>query len=135
MQSARNGRSRRKRFIAIGGIGTIGALLCVALTASSATAGERYDGAHLYPSYPSYYTMYTIPDTATPLASAYASTDPARTRAEINAWQYNTDYLFGLSRGTAGSAILPAFKAFVFILTVPLDIALLPFAAIGGLFG
>ena len=128
-------QSARKSLTAIGVIGVIGACglaLCVALATASTAAAEQYDRA---PSYPSYYTIYTIPDTATPLASAYASTDPARTRAEINAWHYNSDYLFGLSRGTAGSAILPAFKAFVFILTIPLDIALLPFAAIGGLFG
>ncbi len=132
MQSARKSLTAIGPIAVIGAIATCGLALCVALTAARPAAAEQYDRA---PSYPSYYTIYTIPDTATPLASAYASTDPARTRAEINAWQYNTDYLFGLSRGTAGSAILPAFKAFVFILTVPLDIALLPFAAIGGLFG
>lgn len=48
---------------------------------------------------------------------------------------YNPDYLFGLSRGLARSTIVPAAKAPLFILTVPLDIALLPFAAIGGFFG
>ncbi len=63
------------------------------------------------------------------------STDPARSKAEIEAWHYNADYLFGLSRGTANSALLPAFKPFVFLLTVPLDLALLPIAAFGGLFG
>ena len=48
---------------------------------------------------------------------------------------YNSDYLFGLSRGLAGSSLAPAIKPAIFIVTVPLDIALFPFALIGGLFG
>jgi hypothetical protein len=53
---------------------------------------------------------------------------------EEKGW-YNGSYIFGLTRGVAGSTIEPAFKAPLFLFTVPLDIALLPFAAIGGLFG
>lgn len=48
---------------------------------------------------------------------------------------YNSDYLFGITRATANSTIVPAGKVPLFLLTVPLDIVLLPFAAIGGFFG
>ena len=48
---------------------------------------------------------------------------------------YNTDYLFGITRAVVRSTIVPAGKVPLFILTVPLDIAFLPFAAIGGFFG
>jgi len=48
---------------------------------------------------------------------------------------YNSDYIFGLSKGLADSTLVPALKVPVFILTVPLDLVLLPFALIGGFFG
>lgn len=48
---------------------------------------------------------------------------------------YNSDYLFALSRGLGDSPMHAAAKAPLFIFTVPLDIVLLPFAAIGGIFG
>lgn len=48
---------------------------------------------------------------------------------------FNSDYLFGMTRGVAESAIHPAVKAPLFLLTVPLDIVFFPFAAIGGFFG
>jgi hypothetical protein len=47
---------------------------------------------------------------------------------------YNTDYLFGMSRALANSTVSAWAKPVLFIFTVPLDIALLPFAAIGGFF-
>ena len=48
---------------------------------------------------------------------------------------YNPAYLFAMTRGVAWSTITPALKPLLFLVTVPLDIVLLPFAAIGGLFG
>ncbi len=48
---------------------------------------------------------------------------------------YNADYIFALSRGLAGSTVAPPLKPVLFIVTIPLDLALLPFALIGGLFG
>jgi len=53
---------------------------------------------------------------------------------EEQSW-YNAGYIFGLTRGVAASTMVPAAKAPLFVLTLPLDLALLPFAAIGGLFG
>ncbi len=47
---------------------------------------------------------------------------------------YTTDYLFGMTRGVAGSTMVPALKVPLFLFTIPLDLVLLPFAAIGGFF-
>lgn len=47
---------------------------------------------------------------------------------------YNDEYVFGLTRGIAESSMHPAAKILVFPMTVPLDLALLPFEVIGGLF-
>jgi hypothetical protein len=48
---------------------------------------------------------------------------------------YNNSYLFAMTRGVADSTMVPAAKAPLYLLTVPVDLVLLPFAAIGGLFG
>lgn len=48
---------------------------------------------------------------------------------------YNDSYLFAMTRGVADSTLVPAAKVPLYLLTVPLDIVLLPFAAIGGMFG
>lgn len=48
--------------------------------------------------------------------------------------RYNDEYIFGLTRGVAGSTMHPAARILVFPVTVPLDFALLPFEVIGGLF-
>jgi hypothetical protein len=48
---------------------------------------------------------------------------------------YNASYLFGMTRSVAASTMSPGAKVPLFVLTVPLDIVFLPFAAIGGLFG
>jgi hypothetical protein len=48
---------------------------------------------------------------------------------------YNSSYIFGMTKDLAASTIAPAGKAPLFLLTVPLDIVLLPFTIIGGFFG
>lgn len=48
---------------------------------------------------------------------------------------YNNQYIFGLTRGVADAPMAPAAKVLLFPITVPLDLVLLPFAAIGGFFG
>jgi len=48
---------------------------------------------------------------------------------------YNDSYIFALTRGVANSTMVPAAKVLLYPLTVPLDLVLLPFEAIGGLFG
>jgi len=47
---------------------------------------------------------------------------------------YTTEYMFGMSKAIRRSTLEPALKPAVWILTIPLDIAFLPFAAIGGFF-
>lgn len=48
--------------------------------------------------------------------------------------EYDSSYLFGMTKGVSHSSLTPALKPLVFLVTVPLDILLLPFAAIGGFF-
>lgn len=48
---------------------------------------------------------------------------------------YNDDYFFAMTRGVAESPIHPAGKVALYVFSVPIDLVLLPFAAIGGLFG
>ncbi len=71
------------------------------------------------------------------LEPAYAPPAPGKPGPynEAEGPGYNSDYLFGITRATASSTIVPAAKVPLFLLTVPLDIVLLPFAAIGGFFG
>lgn len=49
--------------------------------------------------------------------------------------RYNSDYLFSMTRGVADSTMHAAIKGPLFLLSVPLDIVLLPATLIGGFFG
>lgn len=48
---------------------------------------------------------------------------------------FNGDYVFAMTRGVADAPIAPAGQVALYVLTLPLDIAFLPFALLGGLFG
>jgi hypothetical protein len=48
---------------------------------------------------------------------------------------YNDSYIFAMTRGVSNSTLVPAARAPLYLLAVPVDLVLLPFAAIGGLFG
>jgi hypothetical protein len=50
-------------------------------------------------------------------------------------WSYNTEYLFGTTRGLKYQNIPIWCEGAAWIVTVPLDIANLPFTALAGLFG
>ena len=50
-------------------------------------------------------------------------------------WRYSTDYLFGTTRGLEDYNIPRFCERTAWIVTVPFDIANLPFAALAGLFG
>ena len=50
-------------------------------------------------------------------------------------WRYNTDYLFGVTRGLKDQVIPPWCEGAAWVVTVPFDIANLPFTALAGLFG
>ncbi len=47
---------------------------------------------------------------------------------------YNSEYIFGMTKGIMKSTLVPALKPVLAIFTIPLDIAFLPFAAIIGFF-
>ena len=47
---------------------------------------------------------------------------------------YDSSYIFALTRGVTTSTMVAPVKVLLLPLTIPLDIALLPFAAIGGFF-
>lgn len=47
---------------------------------------------------------------------------------------YTGEYIFGMTKGVMRSTLTPALKPVVLLLTVPLDLVFLPFAAIGGFF-
>jgi hypothetical protein len=54
---------------------------------------------------------------------------------ESRSWRYSTDYLFGVTRGLKDQDIPPFCERAAWIVTVPFDIANLPFTALAGLFG
>ena len=47
---------------------------------------------------------------------------------------YTSEYIFGMTKGVMRSTLTPALKPLVLLFTIPLDLVLLPFAAIGGFF-
>jgi hypothetical protein len=51
------------------------------------------------------------------------------------AWRYNTEYLFGVTRGLKDQDIPPWCEGAAWVVTVPFDIANLPFTVLAGLFG
>ena len=48
---------------------------------------------------------------------------------------YDNEYVFAMTRGVANAAIAPYGKVPLYVLSLPIDLALLPFAVIGGFFG
>ena len=63
------------------------------------------------------------------LEPRYQPVDPGPTDG------YDSSYIFAITRALTNSTIVPAGKAPLFLLTVPLDLALLPIQFIGGFFG
>ncbi len=54
---------------------------------------------------------------------------------ESRGWQYSTDYLFGVTRGLEDQNMPRWCERAAWLVTVPFDIANLPFTALAGLFG
>lgn len=52
-----------------------------------------------------------------------------------NPWRYGTDYIFPLTRGLDETGLPDTLQSAAMILTVPLDVANLPFGVVAGLFG
>jgi anti-sigma factor RsiW len=92
------------------------------LSPLAAAAGETGDGCQLL-------AQASTEQEDGELAPRYQPREP-----EVPSW-YNSGYVFGMTRGVADSTIHPAGKAPLFVLTLPLDLALLPFTLIGGMFG
>lgn len=53
---------------------------------------------------------------------------------DVDEGAYTGRYFFAMSRGVANSTMHPAVQAPLFLLTIPLDIVLLPVAVIAGFF-
>ena len=110
-----------------------GALLTGALLAPSVVAADSdARGAERDPA-----PAYTVLASATeaeaeepsrPLEPRYQPREP-----EPKGW-FDSSHLFGMTRAVSDTTLHPAGKLPLFILTVPLDLVLLPFAAVGGLF-
>ncbi len=45
---------------------------------------------------------------------------------------YTNEYVFGMTKAVMGSTLAPAVKPMALIFTIPLDLATLPFAVVGG---
>ena len=54
--------------------------------------------------------------------------------ADLRDEGYNTQYLFGMTKGIVESTLNPGLKPLIFLFTIPLDIVTLPFTAIAGFF-
>ena len=66
---------------------------------------------------------------------AHSDHDMARDKVDLEDHSsYSSEYIFGMTKGVMRSTLKPALKPFVLVFTLPLDLALLPFAAIGGFF-
>jgi hypothetical protein len=50
-------------------------------------------------------------------------------------WRYSTEYLFGVTRGLSDQEIPSWCEGAAWVVTVPFDIANLPFTVLAGLFG
>lgn len=77
----------------------------------------------------------TLVATAAPLDPAWAN-HHTRDSLELEDPRpgWTSEYVFGMSKGVMNSTLEPALKPAVMLLTVPLDLALLPFSAIAGFF-
>ena len=98
-------------------------LLCLAMPAAAESEAGRPTAAE-----------QLIQMASVEVASAAAPTGASNLVLEDNQG-YNPDYIFGMTKGVANSTIHDAVKPVLMLFTIPLDLAFLPFAAIGGLFG
>jgi hypothetical protein len=79
---------------------------------------------------------------AAPPPAEPAAADPTEEFASAEAdwqdrrsWRYGTQHFFALSRGMEDAGVPKLGRPFLYVVTVPFDIAFLPTAAISGLFG
>jgi hypothetical protein len=76
---------------------------------------------------------------AAPPAPGYERSDDDRSAVDDweqrRHWKYDSGYFFVLSRGMDEAGFPRAARPFLLLVTVPIDIVQVPFAAIAGLFG
>lgn len=92
--------------------------------------------AVLFTAMPVFAFAPTEPDlTIEPQVQTYSPYVMAYDKLDVEDRQgYNSEYIFGLSKGIMKSTLVPALKPFFLIFTAPLDLAFLPFAALAGFF-
>ncbi len=83
-----------------------------------------------------------VAGSAEPAAASISAADPDASERSSSLgglyepWRYDTGYFFGLSRGLwEEEGLSPGFRPAVLCLTLPLDLVILPAAALAGLFG
>lgn len=141
-------RTRRNAFRSGAALASAGAIAwligaSVAPVAAAEAPGAGEDGADgslldlLHPVHPAQIALANGPartEGMGPLRLADAD-EPQTSGGDIESYSgYDASYLFGLTRSVARSTIAVPGKVPLFVLTIPLDIVLLPFAAIGGFF-
>lgn len=112
------------------GIAALGLALAIALLPIPAAALGDTAGASSHPPFAS-----SLPPSASaPDATLFAGFPTASPAQLEDRSGYDSSYLFSLSRSLADSTVVTPLKPPLFIFTIPLDIALLPFAAMAGFF-
>lgn len=77
--------------------------------------------------------------TPPPQSAATMANDPAGPARERNPaqddWQYTTEHFFALTRGLDEEKLSTTARRCIYVVTVPLDVGMIPTAAIAGLYG
>jgi hypothetical protein len=117
----------RKSIELVASLLTVAGLLLAGLPAAALENAVSGDVRH--PSVPDGTTWYeVVPPYAPDAMMAQDSLD----LESHGGW--TGEYVFGMTKGLMRSTLTPALKPVFLIFTVPLDLAFLPFAAIGGFF-
>ncbi len=104
-------------------------VLAVAAPRSAHAAFRPHsDGVHTAPAPAPVQVAHLHEEPIPELQPAYEPVPPKKSSG------YNSEYLFGMTRAVAGSTMHPAVRVLCFPVTVPLDLALLPFEFVGGFF-
>lgn len=131
--------SMRRTFVRTLGVSLLTMLFTIVLStglavlAGSASAESRAGDAEPLAEDRAIDTTQTTADRVvemTPLLPAIETMSPLDMRDD----GYNSEYIFGMTKGVSNSTWVAGMKGLFFVFTIPLDIVLLPFTAIGGFF-
>ena len=103
-------------------------VLAAAPRSAHAASRPHSDGVHIAPTPAPVQLAHLDEEPVPELQPAYEPVRPKKSSG------YNSEYLFGMTRAVAGSTMHPAVRILCFPVTVPLDLALLPFEFVGGFF-